>query len=181
MPVPDARSHFVKGNRRFIYNFSEREGNLYQVTFYNNILMRIQDDPRPHFCTLCLEPVEYGHRLIFCPDPGRTEARQKILSKLSSLLAEESIEGTKSKSLDSKTINELFSDKKALVQLLMCPFCSSLPNLIASNVVTRKNIDDELDTATPPVFGPANPWALQRWHLPVLTGTIYDHYCYSAG
>ena len=78
----------------FIYNFSEREGNLYQVTFYN-ILINISADPRPRCCTHCLEPVEYCHRIIFCPDPGRTEARQKILSKLSSLLAEESIEGVK--------------------------------------------------------------------------------------
>ena len=114
------------------------------------------------------EPVECGQRRIFCPDPGRTEARQKILSKLSSLLAEESIEGTKSKSLDNKTINELFSDKKALVKLLRDPICSLLPKPYRFECGDPKNkkirkLCDELINAIPLVFGPQNPWAFQQY------------------
>ena len=94
--IPNAPSHWVNGNRRFIYNFSERAGNLYQVTFYH-IVIRIWPDPKP--CILCRDPVadlkdprwstnptflELKHGHIHCP--VLREPRQRILGELASVL-----------------------------------------------------------------------------------------------
>ena len=90
----------VTGNT--LYNISEGPGNLYRVAFYINIIS-ICADPKP--CRLCRNPVgelidpnwstnpsflELKHRYLLCPVLG--EPRQRILSKLSSLLMEETTE-----------------------------------------------------------------------------------------
>ena len=121
-----------------LYNLSEEACNLYRVTFYNN-LMDWLPDPSP--CILCGDPVgdlkdphwstnpaflELQHRMLLCP--VLREPRQRILRELSSVLIEESQEGTTSKTLDSSTINALFSDNTTLFELLREPSSSHVPN-----------------------------------------------------
>ena len=120
-----------------LYNLSEETCNLYRVTFYNTRIW-ILPDPKP--CILCRDPVaelkdphwstnptflELKHGYIHCP--VLREPRQRILGELSSVLIEESQEGTTSKALDSSTINALFSDNTTLFELFMEPSSSLLP------------------------------------------------------
>ena len=138
----------VTGNT--LYNLTEVPGNLYRVAFYTNII-RIREDPKP--CRLCGDPVgelkdprwstnptflQLKHRYVLCP--VLREPRQRILSKLSSLLMEETTEpdpnhwtswhvvGTTTKSWDSTTINGLFSDENTLCELFLNPTSSDLPD-----------------------------------------------------
>ena len=149
--IPNSPSYWDNRlTRSYIYNFSERAGNSYKVTFYNSTIIRITADPKP--CRLCRDPVgelkdphwstdptflENKHILLLCPDPVMREPRKRILTELSSLLMEESTEPhptlnyvsttTTTKSLDSTTINGIFSDETVLAELFINPTSSNLP------------------------------------------------------